>query len=155
MPNSNFHIIKELLSFPPIDGSSFSACLSPFAYTALWVFGCPSPPTESHGGFAGGLQFGSSQLVRFPYNPKFINLKSFHARQLLGSVSSLRATILSILMRISGITTDLLVYSIIIPVLPFQLERLSYHKVSSLTGWLLCAYVSSITILINPLTHIF
>lgn len=38
-------------------------CLSPFAYTALWVFGCPSPPTESHGGFAGGLQFGSSQLL--------------------------------------------------------------------------------------------
>jgi hypothetical protein len=45
-------------------------------------------------------------------------------------------------MRISGITTDLLVYSIIIPVVPFQLERLSYHKVSELTGWLLCAYVS-------------
>ncbi|KAJ8594895.1 MFS general substrate transporter [Rhizopogon salebrosus TDB-379] len=39
-----------------------------------------------------------------------------------------------------GITTDLLVYSIIIPVLPFQLERLSYHQVSALTGWLLFAY---------------
>lgn len=49
---------------------------------------------------------------------------------------------LSVFMRISGITTDLLVYSIVIPVLPFQLERLSYRKVSSLTGWLLCAYVS-------------
>ncbi|OAX43593.1 MFS general substrate transporter [Rhizopogon vinicolor AM-OR11-026] len=40
----------------------------------------------------------------------------------------------------SCITTDLLAYSIIIPVLPFQLERLSYHEVSSLTGWLLFAY---------------
>ncbi|KAF8550301.1 MFS general substrate transporter [Imleria badia] len=39
-----------------------------------------------------------------------------------------------------GITTDLLVYSIIIPVMPFQLERLKYHSVSALTGWLLCAY---------------
>ncbi|KAG0697793.1 major facilitator superfamily domain-containing protein [Suillus ampliporus] len=40
----------------------------------------------------------------------------------------------------TGITTDLLVYSIIIPVLPFQLEHLGYHQVSSLTGWLLFAY---------------
>lgn len=40
-----------------------------------------------------------------------------------------------------GITTDLLIYSIIIPVVPFQLERLKYHSVSALTGWLLCAYV--------------
>jgi len=42
-----------------------------------------------------------------------------------------------------GITTDLLVYSMIIPVLPFQLENLKYHNVSSLTGWLLFAYVRS------------
>ena len=41
-----------------------------------------------------------------------------------------------------GITTDLLVYSIIIPVMPFQLERLGYHSVSALTGWLLSTYVS-------------
>ena len=40
-----------------------------------------------------------------------------------------------------GITTDLLVYSIIIPVMPFQLERLKYYSVSARTGWLLCAYV--------------
>ena len=40
-----------------------------------------------------------------------------------------------------GITTDLLVYSIIIPVMPFQLEHLKYLRVSALTGWLLCAYV--------------
>ncbi|KAG2045226.1 major facilitator superfamily domain-containing protein [Suillus americanus] len=50
-----------------------------------------------------------------------------------------------------GITTDLLVYSIIIPVLPFQLERLSYHKVSSLTGWLLCAYSGGLVLSTVPI----
>lgn len=43
---------------------------------------------------------------------------------------------------ITGITVDLLVYSIIIPVLPFQLERLGYRGVSGLVGWLLFSYVS-------------
>ena len=38
--------------------------------------------------------------------------------------------------------TDLLVYSTIIPVLPFQLEHLGYQGVSGLVGWLLFAYVS-------------
>ncbi|KAG2160104.1 major facilitator superfamily domain-containing protein [Suillus bovinus] len=50
-----------------------------------------------------------------------------------------------------GITTDLLVYSIIIPVVPFQLERLSYHKVSSLTGWLLCAYSAGLVLSTIPI----
>ncbi|KAG2345268.1 MFS general substrate transporter [Suillus weaverae] len=50
-----------------------------------------------------------------------------------------------------GITTDLLVYSIIIPVLPFQLERLSYHNVSSLTGWLLCAYSGGLVLSTIPI----
>lgn len=36
----------------------------------------------------------------------------------------------------------MIVYSIIIPVMPFQLERLGYQHVSSLAGWLLFAYVS-------------
>lgn len=36
---------------------------------------------------------------------------------------------------------DLTVYSIIIPVMPFQLERLGYTDVSSLTGWLLFSFV--------------
>jgi hypothetical protein len=44
---------------------------------------------------------------------------------------------------LSGVATDLLVYSIIIPVMPFQLQNLGYHNVSSLTGWLLFSYVSS------------
>ncbi|KAF8973801.1 major facilitator superfamily domain-containing protein [Flammula alnicola] len=41
-----------------------------------------------------------------------------------------------------GIAVDLLVYSIIIPVMPFQLERLGYTGVAALTGWLLFAYAS-------------
>lgn len=40
-----------------------------------------------------------------------------------------------------GIMTDLLVYSIVIPVLPFQLERLGYSNISGLVGWLLFGYV--------------
>jgi hypothetical protein len=42
-----------------------------------------------------------------------------------------------------GIAIDLLVFSIIIPVIPFQLEQLGYEGVSGLAGWLLFAYVSS------------
>ncbi len=40
-----------------------------------------------------------------------------------------------------GIATDMLVYSTVIPVFPFQLERLGYSCVSSLVAWLLFAYV--------------
>lgn len=43
-----------------------------------------------------------------------------------------------------GVATDLLVYSIIIPVVPFRLEHLGYSNVSVLMGWLLFAYVSVI-----------
>ncbi|EAU92977.2 hypothetical protein CC1G_03764 [Coprinopsis cinerea okayama7 len=39
-----------------------------------------------------------------------------------------------------GIAIDLLVYSIIIPVVPFQLDKLGYENISSLAGWLLFAY---------------
>ncbi|KAG1757941.1 major facilitator superfamily domain-containing protein [Suillus lakei] len=50
-----------------------------------------------------------------------------------------------------GITTDLLVYSMIIPVLPFQLERLKFREVSSLTGWLLCAYSGGLVLSTIPI----
>ncbi|KAK0215890.1 major facilitator superfamily domain-containing protein [Armillaria nabsnona] len=43
-----------------------------------------------------------------------------------------------------GIPADLLVYSMVIPVLPFQLEVLGYKHPVSLTGWLLFAYLSSL-----------
>ncbi|KAF9024728.1 MFS general substrate transporter [Hymenopellis radicata] len=40
----------------------------------------------------------------------------------------------------TGILTDLIVYSIIVPVIPFQLEKLGYTHISTLTGWLMFAY---------------
>lgn len=46
-----------------------------------------------------------------------------------------------LIVSVSGIVTDLLVYSIVIPVMPFHLESLGYTNVASLTGWLLFAYV--------------
>ncbi|KAJ7693534.1 MFS general substrate transporter [Mycena rosella] len=50
-----------------------------------------------------------------------------------------------------GVATDLLVYSIIIPVMPFQLERLGYHSVSALTGWLLFAYSAGLALFTIPI----
>ena len=40
-----------------------------------------------------------------------------------------------------GITTDYLIYSIIIPVMPFHLQALGYSDISVLVGYLLFAYV--------------
>lgn len=42
-----------------------------------------------------------------------------------------------------GVLTDLIVYSIIVPVIPFELEHLGYSDVSTLTGWLMFSYVRS------------
>ncbi|KAG8803067.1 hypothetical protein FRC16_007389 [Serendipita sp. 398] len=39
-----------------------------------------------------------------------------------------------------AVFVDLLVYSIIIPVIPFRLQQLGYSNPSALTGWLLFAY---------------
>ncbi|KAJ7693559.1 MFS general substrate transporter [Mycena rosella] len=50
-----------------------------------------------------------------------------------------------------GISTDLVVYSIIIPVMPFQLERLGYHSVSALTGWLLFCYSAGLALFTIPI----
>ncbi|KAJ7456492.1 MFS general substrate transporter [Mycena latifolia] len=50
-----------------------------------------------------------------------------------------------------GVATDLVVYSIIIPVMPFQLERLGYHSVSGLTGWLLFCYSAGLVIFTIPI----
>jgi MFS transporter, DHA1 family, solute carrier family 18 (vesicular amine transporter), member 1/2 len=44
-----------------------------------------------------------------------------------------------------GVMTDLLVYSVVIPVFPFRLESLRYHHVSGLVGWLLFAFVRALT----------
>ncbi len=52
--------------------------------------------------------------------------------------------LISIFFGFPGIAVDLLVYSIIIPVIPFQLEKLGYSNISALTGWLLFCYASPI-----------
>ncbi|PBK69466.1 MFS general substrate transporter [Armillaria solidipes] len=49
-----------------------------------------------------------------------------------------------------GVATDLLVYSIVIPVVPFQLEELGYKHPASLTGWLLFAYSGGVAIATIP-----
>ncbi|KAF9458764.1 major facilitator superfamily domain-containing protein [Collybia nuda] len=50
-----------------------------------------------------------------------------------------------------GIATDLLVYSIIIPVMPFQLQNLGYKDVSALSGWLLFAYSAGLVLSTIPI----
>ncbi|KAJ8085084.1 hypothetical protein PM082_003866 [Marasmius tenuissimus] len=49
-----------------------------------------------------------------------------------------------------GISVDLVVYSLVVPVLPFQLERLGYSDISSLTGWLLFSYSMGLAISTIP-----
>ena len=43
-----------------------------------------------------------------------------------------------------GINTDLIVYTVIVPVIPFRLQALGYQNVSFLLGGLLLAYVGGI-----------
>ncbi|KAF8499074.1 MFS general substrate transporter [Russula emetica] len=45
-----------------------------------------------------------------------------------------------------GITTDFLIYSIIIPVMPFHLQALGYTDISALVGYLLFAYSSGLAL---------
>ncbi|KAL0064662.1 hypothetical protein AAF712_008360 [Marasmius tenuissimus] len=49
-----------------------------------------------------------------------------------------------------GIAVDLVAYSIVIPVLPFQLEAMGHNNVSSLTGYLLFAYSGGLLITTFP-----
>ncbi|KAL5534540.1 hypothetical protein ACEPAG_1003 [Sanghuangporus baumii] len=49
-----------------------------------------------------------------------------------------------------SLLTDLMVYSVIIPVVPFQLEKLGYGSPSALTGWLLFAY-SIALVIVSPI----
>ncbi|GLB36542.1 putative MFS general substrate transporter [Lyophyllum shimeji] len=50
-----------------------------------------------------------------------------------------------------GIATDLVVYTVIIPVMPFQLQKLGYSEVSALTGWLLFAYSAGLVLSTIPI----
>ncbi|KAF4623451.1 hypothetical protein D9613_002041 [Agrocybe pediades] len=50
-----------------------------------------------------------------------------------------------------GIAVDLLVYSTIIPIMPFHLEKLGFHNVAGLTGWLLFAYSGGLVLSTIPI----
>ncbi|KAL5495566.1 hypothetical protein ACEPAI_1029 [Sanghuangporus weigelae] len=66
------------------------------------------------------------------------------------SLSYRRSIRLTTLMNKLGLLTDLMVYSVIIPVVPFQLEKLGYGSPSALTGWLLFAY-SIALVIVSPI----
>lgn len=53
-----------------------------------------------------------------------------------------------------SIFTDLLVYSIIVPVIPFRLEQLGYEHPSAMTGWLLVAYALGLVCATPPLAFL-
>ncbi|KAI0325628.1 MFS general substrate transporter [Cubamyces sp. BRFM 1775] len=53
-----------------------------------------------------------------------------------------------------AITTDLLIYSIIVPVIPFRLQSLGYQGVSGLVGWLLFAYSAALVIFTPPIAFL-
>ncbi|KAH9891124.1 MFS general substrate transporter [Cubamyces lactineus] len=53
-----------------------------------------------------------------------------------------------------AITTDLLIYSIIVPVIPFRLQNLGYEGVSGLVGWLLFAYSAALVIFTPPIAFL-
>ncbi|KAI0344078.1 MFS general substrate transporter [Trametopsis cervina] len=50
-----------------------------------------------------------------------------------------------------GLLVDLMVYTIIVPVIPFRLQDLGYKGVSGLTGWMLFAYSASLVISTLPI----
>ncbi|WVQ79320.1 hypothetical protein IAT38_001417 [Cryptococcus sp. DSM 104549] len=54
-----------------------------------------------------------------------------------------------------GVTTDILTYTIVVPVLPYRLQSLGYNNVSALTAWLLFAYSLGIFIFTFPVAYFF
>lgn len=50
-----------------------------------------------------------------------------------------------------GLMSDSLVYSIIIPIIPFKLEQMGYRNISGRVGWLLFAYSAGVVISTPPL----
>jgi DHA1 family solute carrier family 18 vesicular amine transporter 1/2 len=97
-----------------------------------------------------GLEWRSSVWFVTLGNGSNIFLSRFIAYQILcsgwlwwGNIVTLQDALSHSGCRATGIATDMLVYSVVIPVFPFQLERLGYSHVSSLVGWLLFAYVSA------------
>ncbi|EIW71600.1 hypothetical protein TREMEDRAFT_67860 [Tremella mesenterica DSM 1558] len=54
-----------------------------------------------------------------------------------------------------GITTDLLAYTIVVPIVPYRLQELHYNNVSTLTSWLLFAYSFGIFLASLPVAYFF
>ncbi|KAG8759496.1 hypothetical protein FRC14_005784 [Serendipita sp. 396] len=50
-----------------------------------------------------------------------------------------------------SVYVDLLVYSVIVPVIPFRLEKLGYEHPSALVGWLLVAYSLGLIVATPPI----
>ncbi|KAI0735682.1 MFS general substrate transporter [Earliella scabrosa] len=53
-----------------------------------------------------------------------------------------------------GTTTDILVYSMIVPIVPFRLQHLGYDGVSGLVGWLLFAYSAALVVATPPIAYL-
>ncbi|KAI0761685.1 MFS general substrate transporter [Trametes elegans] len=53
-----------------------------------------------------------------------------------------------------AITTDLLIYSMIVPIIPFRLQEMGYDGVSGLVGWLLFAYSGALVIFTPPIAYL-
>ncbi|WVW87013.1 hypothetical protein I302_109069 [Kwoniella bestiolae CBS 10118] len=54
-----------------------------------------------------------------------------------------------------GVITDILTYTIVVPVLPYRLQSLNYTNISTLTSWLLFAYSIGIFICTLPVAYFF
>ncbi|WVQ95955.1 hypothetical protein IAU59_003054 [Kwoniella sp. CBS 9459] len=54
-----------------------------------------------------------------------------------------------------GVLTDILTYTIVVPVLPYRLQSLGYKNISALTSWLLFAYSIGIFICTLPVAYFF
>ncbi|WVF68416.1 hypothetical protein IAT40_003181 [Kwoniella sp. CBS 6097] len=54
-----------------------------------------------------------------------------------------------------GVMTDILTYTIVVPVLPYRLQSLGYTNISALTSWLLFAYSIGIFICTLPVAYFF
>jgi MFS family permease len=75
-------------------------------------------------------------------------MSSCNARSVLSLKGSSR---LKLTVSGTGLFTDLLVYSLIIPVIPFRLESLGYSGIGAKVSWLMAAYVRvSLRVLISP-----
>ncbi|GAA99059.1 uncharacterized protein L969DRAFT_74093 [Mixia osmundae IAM 14324] len=53
-----------------------------------------------------------------------------------------------------GLLTDLAIYGLVVPIVPFRLRDLGYEDVASLTGWLVAAYAGGMIISSPPVAYV-